>query len=110
MGQGGACAEADGGQYCGGSFGKSCVVSQLTMSGQAVPWWLFGETGEEMNVEGAGAVGLSHRWQPFEMDSPHSGPPGKGVVGDSSMQPVRAGRVLSPPHPALGRHNRDRAC
>lgn len=74
------------------------------MSGRSVPWWLFGETGEEMNEEGAGTAGLSHRWRPFEMDSPHRGPPGKKVVGDSSLQPVRAGRVLSPPHPALGRH------
>lgn len=30
MGQGGVCAEADGGQYCGGSFGKSCGASQPT--------------------------------------------------------------------------------
>lgn len=99
MGPGGVCAEADGSNIVEAPL-ESPAVPQLTECQASSLVALRGDGGGD-GCGGSGTVGLSHRRQPFETDSPHRGPLGKKVVGDSSMRPVRAGRVLNPPHPAL---------
>ena len=79
---------------------SECQASSL------VALWGDGGRGSRQRVEGVRTVGLSHSWQPFEMGSAHRGPPGKKVVGDSSMQPVRGWKSVKVPftHPSSERH------
>lgn len=75
---------------------SECQASSL------VTLWGNGGRGSSQGREGVGTVGLSHRWQPFEMGSAHRGPPGKKAVADSSMQPVRGWKNVKVPftHPS----------
>lgn len=108
-GPGGACAEADGEQCCGASFGKACCGSSGCLAVRLVPWWLSGEMGRKgsrQSVQRVGAVGLRHKWQPFEMDSVHRRPPGEKVVGDLSTQPVGGWKSVQ----VLSTHPLERYC
>lgn len=87
----------DQGRVCADAGGLSTVEAPL-----GVLLWFFGLTGCQASAlvalwgdgggraadgawRGAGGVGLSHKQQPFEMDSASRGPPGEDVVGDSSI-------------------------